>query len=632
MKRKAENFHIAWSFFLLLALCLHPAQTRAASTPGVLSAPGTAGVVTSGTSGVVNSKHDLGVRGPGSIKAKAERGVCIFCHTPHGGMSQTPLWNHRTSKASYLTYSSSTMIAKVGQPNGASKLCLGCHDGTIAIGMVNMGNGGKVISLQHSVTVLSGSGNLGTNLSRDHPISFTFNSALAAKQGKLCDPSTLTENVRLDSNSQVQCTSCHDPHNNQYGNFLVMDNAGSALCTTCHTDPLWSESAHHLSNLPITGATSKLLAPSGSKTSAKTVGANACDNCHQSHNAAGRQQLLRTAVEYQTCFACHGGTIARQNIEAQFKKLSVHPLMQTSKISNPGQSFISGTRQVLCSDCHDSHAAKKLNAVAPQASGPILGVAGVTRSGSITNSITYEYELCFRCHGDNAVRSSITVNRVALQPNMRMAFSTSNGSYHPVVGIGKNSKVPSLLAPYTVASVIKCTDCHNNDQGPGAGGSGPAGPHGSAYAPLLERQLITTDYVGESLANNALCYKCHSRNSILSDQSFRAFNSQGQESGHRFHIVDQKAACTTCHDSHGAATNAHLINFNPDYVTPSSTRIIQYTSLGPFRGTCTLTCHGFDHVNATYPQLIIQAAHAKAKPRTAPTSLLPRTTTIRRLF
>jgi len=32
----------------------------------------------------------------------------------------------------------------------------------------------------------------------------------------------------------MQCSSCHDAHNDGNSMFLVKDNAGSALCTTCH--------------------------------------------------------------------------------------------------------------------------------------------------------------------------------------------------------------------------------------------------------------------------------------------------------------------------------------------------------------------------------------------------------------
>ena len=41
----------------------------------------------------------------------------------------------------------------------------------------------------------------------DHPISFTYNPALAAADGQLKDPGTLTGKVRLDHENQLQCTS-----------------------------------------------------------------------------------------------------------------------------------------------------------------------------------------------------------------------------------------------------------------------------------------------------------------------------------------------------------------------------------------------------------------------------------------
>jgi hypothetical protein len=148
--------------------------------------------------------------------------------------------------------------------------------------------------------------------------------------------------------------------------------------------------------------------------------------------------------------------------------------------------------------------------------------------------------------------------------------------------------VPSLIAPWTTTSIIYCTDCHNNNQGPGAGGAGPDGPHGSSFTPLLERRLEITDNQSESAAIYALCYKCHSRTSILADQSFRRHNQ---------HIVDLRAACTTCHDSHGVVGTARLINFNSAIVTKSRSRNTgpTFTATGVGRGSCTLTCHGEDH-------------------------------------
>ena len=86
---------------------------------------------------IINSKHNLSLSGPGTIRSATEGDICIFCHSPHSLAGQSPLWNHEMSVAPYTPYSSSTLKATVGQPTGASKLCLSCHDGTVALGMVD---------------------------------------------------------------------------------------------------------------------------------------------------------------------------------------------------------------------------------------------------------------------------------------------------------------------------------------------------------------------------------------------------------------------------------------------------------------------------------------------------------------
>src|SRR5262245_61255919 len=85
---------------------------------------------------VINSKHDLSSQGPGPVRALGESQVCIFCHTPHNASPAAPLWNRANPESHYRIYSSSTTQARVDQPGGPSKLCLSCHDGTIALGMV----------------------------------------------------------------------------------------------------------------------------------------------------------------------------------------------------------------------------------------------------------------------------------------------------------------------------------------------------------------------------------------------------------------------------------------------------------------------------------------------------------------
>lgn len=538
---------------------------------------------------ILNSKHDLSAAGPGTIKATTEREVCDFCHTPHRAIAdQTPLWSHLLSTATYIPYSSSTTKATIGQPTGASKLCLSCHDGTVALGMVK--NRPQAIEMRDQVTTLpTGATNLRTDLSDDHPISFVYDSALFSANGELKDPGTLTGKVRLDSSQQVQCTSCHDPHNNQYGKFLTVDNAGSALCVACHNKNYWDNSTHRTSTKTWNGVGTTPWP----HTSGATVAANGCENCHAPHNAGTSARLLNFAGEEQNCYSCHNGNVAATNIQGEFSKFSIHPVATTTGVHDPTEDPINSTRHVECVDCHNPHATKNTTASAPNANGALAGIRGVNTTGAAVTPLTKEFELCFRCHADSNNRGPAHVTRQTVETNTRVEFASTGASYHPVTAAGKNPTVPSLISPLTTASLIYCTGCHNNDDGPGNGGAGPKGPHGSTYVPLLERQLTLSDYQAESAATYALCYKCHSRASILANQSFPY---------HSLHIANQQTSCTTCHDSHGVTGKTHLINFNTTYVTKSIERNSgpTFTDTGGGHGSCTLTCHGQDHNPKTY--------------------------------
>ncbi|MHC4271683.1 MAG: cytochrome c3 family protein, partial [Planctomycetota bacterium] len=151
-------------------------------------------------------------------------------------MSGSPAWNHELSKAVYNIYQSSSLDAKVGQPTGDSKLCLSCHDGTVALTQTISGG------LEGGGYIPPGAANLGTDLSDDHPISFVYSSALSAEDVQIRPAETLPEQLKLDRSDELQCTTCHDAHDNQYGNFLVMSNYSSEMCISCHDLKGWTNS------------------------------------------------------------------------------------------------------------------------------------------------------------------------------------------------------------------------------------------------------------------------------------------------------------------------------------------------------------------------------------------------------
>jgi cytochrome c553 len=242
---------------------------------------------------------------------------------------------------------------------------------------------------------------------------------------------------------------------------------------------------------------------------------------------------------------------------------------------------------ISCLGCHSAHGAGS-SAGASKLAGPLTQVKGMTAAGSIVASAASEYEICFRCHADTARSSSASLPRQFPQPNVRLQFSPANASYHPVVATAKSGDDATLLAPWNPASRMTCTDCHNNDQGPGAKGAGPKGPHGSRHAHLLERNLSGEDFKPESYDAYALCYKCHDQGTLLSDQL------------HRSHVREHQASCLTCHDPHGVKNQSRLINFNTIYVKPFNGQIV-FTDRGSDRSACTLTCHGKAHDKAVYP-------------------------------
>ncbi len=589
---------------------------------------------------VAITKHNLSVTGPGTIKATAgtETQTCVFCHIPHLASNVGALWNRRNPAAApaYIQYTSSTTKGTMGQPNGASLLCLSCHDGTIALG--------ELLSRTSNVTMAGASqflGNVGTytagrDLSDDHPVSFAYNAALAtAAAGELATPvASVTANnfyvgpaanrVRLDGSSQMQCTSCHDPHDNTYGKMLVMNNAASALCVTCHTKAGWATSDHATHTNTYSGVnitfngTNYGTGAAGTPwkhTSGTTVAANACENCHQPHTAPGAKRILNYLKEEDNCLVCHNGSAmsgftAKNNIAGEYSKASAHTqtTMGLIGIHDPTEAANVATKHVECVDCHNPHKAQgpaSLNPVGNALALPLTGVRGVTTLGVAVASVTREDEICYRCHGDTAATTGATrrVTRQIVQGNTRLEFQTSSVSYHPVVATGKGTNVPSLIAGFTTASTMKCTHCHNNNAGPivGVAGAGPNGPHASTFTPILNKNFDWVD-TGTNSAYNAtrfaLCYTCHSETLIHANS--------GPFREHATHL-DIGASCSTCHDPHGVAApgtatnNAHLINFNTatGVVTPSN-GILRYISTGTGAGSCQLVCHGKNHNPFTY--------------------------------
>lgn len=200
--------------------------------------------------------------------------ICIFCHTPHSASKQGALWNRKdpTELKTFPLYDSNSLRIKgipaaqynstADYPNGASKLCLSCHDGVIGIGTLL----DREITMNRTMDeAKKPSGDLALDfnpvidLSQTHPVSFVYSTAVRDEL------ETLGRNFKIptpdlrDSQERVQCTTCHNPHDDrgEYSDVTgdpvppfwrivsaTPANSYDDLCKYCH-GPIVEPYEHH---------------------------------------------------------------------------------------------------------------------------------------------------------------------------------------------------------------------------------------------------------------------------------------------------------------------------------------------------------------------------------------------------
>lgn len=444
-------------------------------------------------SDVKNTKHNLSTSGAtGNTKSNSETQICVFCHTPHGANATAvaPLWNRKVGGASntstsyaatYTPYNSESLDARMasvqsgwtGQPLGSSKLCLSCHDGTIALGNVINAPGsglGTAIEVSGATTTTMPAGtegytrNLGQNLANDHPISVTYTSTLTTQDGELRSPgsmpmvnsnhplvgvrsagqgsgiSNLARTGGVGSTrpvlplevttgggggtGQVQCTTCHDPHIRE-----------TAL-TTDTTDAADTSKERNIKFL----RRNRFQMGTASDTYNDTNDI-ICLACHQKgHDGTG-------ANSYSWAYSSHGNSaIATQTY--------------ATGAANTRQ-FPQGMPvwKVACLNCHDTHT--------------VTGARRLTRQGATGGVSTLE-ETCYQCH--RPLATSI-LNNVDTVPDIYTDFQLTykmpiaNASEVHDVGGTTTTDCPGGVAKCGADGVerqsllnnrhAECPDCHN---------------------------------------------------------------------------------------------------------------------------------------------------------------------------
>lgn len=260
--------------------------TIAVAMTGLMAGMAYAGA--SATQGINGSKHDMNRFAENSVGGTGVKDVygrtCVFCHTPHNATPDTngPLWNRTTTGTALGSYvwiaplnSNNSQLKIANDPLvGPSRLCQTCHDGVTAADS-HASNG-----TQTGVKKITGSTVI--DLSITHPIGFDYDKAAAGVSatantggrgaGEIRPSSSfylksatygagagfdthapsdfttkkISDTLFNDGNGKIMtCATCHEVHNttnvapsaNPGGTanfFLNSDEAGSAICLSCH--------------------------------------------------------------------------------------------------------------------------------------------------------------------------------------------------------------------------------------------------------------------------------------------------------------------------------------------------------------------------------------------------------------
>jgi len=498
---------------------------------------------------IKDTKHNLSTTNSHvdtTTKSTTESQICVFCHTPHGANTATvsPLWNRPSSGATYTPYSSESLDARsaqsgwTGQPLGSSKLCLSCHDGTIALGnVVNApGSGlGSAISVSGSTTTTMPAGAgattgytrlLGNDLSNDHPISITYDSTLSARDGELRTPDaqqrimggTLTINgshplVGPRATGQGSGIGSSTAGTGLYGStstrpVLPLENTtgagsgtGQVQCTTCH-DPHLKESnltddATDKTNINLERNIKFLRRP--------------------------RFQMAQPTGTYSdgndiVCLACHDkGMQGNGNSWAYSSHANSNIATQTYNATDADtRQFPQGMPvwKVACLNCHDTHT--------------VTGARRLTRGGGDGGTKSTLEETCYQCHSSTAVITPLTS-----VPNIKSDFTSLYRM--PITSADQRTTVPSGER-HDIGGDFN----DGFSGGVGTTGSDCSGTANKCGADFVERQT----YMGkgtETTNRHVECTDCHNphrvvRHHLFSGVSGSIVSTQTDKEGTHAHV------------------------------------------------------------------------------------------------
>ena len=338
---------------------------------------------------------------------------------------------------------------------------------------------------------------------------------------KLKDPpqSLIKAGVRLDSDGNLLCQSCHRPHGAAGKKMLVLPNDRSQFCGACHSDKYASdkETASEKGTHPINVSSDKVHIPEELKKSGAKVGKNGkiiCQSCHSPHYAVPETPILvKSNNQSALCETCHED----QAIVADGK----HDMRLVDAASQNirKQSVKEGG---VCSACHLAH----------KGNGPKMWAR------PLNNKQEPMAALCESCHRNKGLASKARV-----------------GAYSHPVGVRFNHTDSIGLPTFDKAGIrqtngnkgmVTCASCHDPHRWDPKNPKADAAPGSSSDS--------TNRFLRKANSyDSGLCRTCHRQQANVSNSKHNLELTAPKERNIHKQTTSQSGVCGGCHLVHNAA-------------------------------------------------------------------------------
>ena len=368
-----------------------------------------------------------------------------------------------------------------------------------------------------------------------------------AHVGKIleADIGSLPEDMVLDSQRRILCTTCHDIHQKESGTKLLVATVPE-LCGICHRDKLGIQNSVH---------------DPGAADWAKKLGfvsKGSCIDCHPVHGPRGEGGIWASIggqdVSAQSCETCH-----RAGAPA--------PAMQTPHVGKSPRAEIAGLpenmplsaeRRILCVTCHDIHQAGSVGA-----------------AGSLLASPRTDSGVCLACHAEAAgligtlhdLRTSAPEAR-----NVRGETAAESGACGSCHLVHVSSEAGGVWAP---GSTLQgkygsgyCTCCHRQGE--------CASDRVAKYVDHPDVALVnrtrpgqpgympTFDLAGDPSDTGAIsCLTCHEPHVAPANMGADGGNARRQRM-----FLRAEASRELCADCHGAETLWRFLYYHKEQRNP----------------------------------------------------------------